>query len=370
MTRVLIKNIYYLLLYAWNLLPEGRTIDVSGISSPDLPNLLAKVLIEGVHQLKRRGFDRGYVEIDEDLARPRGRMRLGDTLSRALLSRAQVACRTEDFNRNVLHNQIIKSTVERLARADGVDAAQRDALVAMALGLSDISSVSITSRDFGRIQLHGNNAFYQLLLRVCELVHDSLMPEPGTGRYRFTDVVASKQKMGRIFEDAVRNFFRLEQNRFNVCSERYCWSFNEDRGCGHHLVPTLNTDVSLFDGDRTIIIECKWTPRLLQERYHGAAKRLRSDHLYQLSTYMRHHERARAHPESVEGLLLYPLFDEPVDVAVCIHGQWLRVRTVNLGTDWEDIRAQLLALVEWCPQSSPSLSHPRTLEDESATHVR
>jgi 5-methylcytosine-specific restriction enzyme subunit McrC len=80
-----IQNIYYLLLYAWNRLPEGKSIDVKGIESPNLPNLLMKVLLEGVKTLQRRGLDRGYLESDEDLVRPRGRMCLGDTISRGLL---------------------------------------------------------------------------------------------------------------------------------------------------------------------------------------------------------------------------------------------------------------------------------------------
>src|SRR5690242_3111266 len=93
-----IQNIYYLLLYAWNRLPEGKSINVASIESPDLPNLLTKVLVEGVKDLQRRGLDRGYVENDEDLMRPRGRMRLAETISRGLLSRVQVACCTDEFS--------------------------------------------------------------------------------------------------------------------------------------------------------------------------------------------------------------------------------------------------------------------------------
>ena len=62
-----IQNIYYMLLYAWNRLPEGSNIDVSGVPSPDLPNLLAKVLLEGTRDVLRRGLDRGYIEKAEDL---------------------------------------------------------------------------------------------------------------------------------------------------------------------------------------------------------------------------------------------------------------------------------------------------------------
>jgi 5-methylcytosine-specific restriction enzyme subunit McrC len=334
------KNIYYLLLYAWNRLPEGRAIDVSGVESPELPNLVASVLVQGLHQLQRRGFDRGYVEYDDDLVRPRGRMRLGDTFTRGLLARVRVACTVDELSRDVLPNQIIKSTIARLLRTDDVDERLRSELAAATLGLSDVRLIEIASRDFGRIQLRGGNSFYGLLLRVCALVHEALMPAPGTGRYRFRDIIADPQVMGYIFQDFVRNFYRLEQSQYGVKGDSFTWPLMEGYGRGQALMPVMNTDVSLTSERRTIVIECKWTPSTLQRG------RLRSDHLYQLSAYVRHHRRALTMPSAVEGLLLYPLADDPVDVAVRINEQWLRVRTLDLTTDWPRIHAQLIALLE------------------------
>jgi 5-methylcytosine-specific restriction enzyme subunit McrC len=273
--QIPIRNVYYLFLYAWNRLPEGRVIDISGLASPDLPNLLCKVLIEGFRQLQRRGIDRHYVECEEDLSCPRGRVRLSDTLARGLLGRARVACTTDDLSRDVLHNQIIKSTLLKLGKTDGIDPAQYDAIYGIVRGLSDIQSISFTSRDFGRIQLHGNNGFYGLLLRICAMVHEALMPEPGKGSFRFRDILSEPQTMGLIFQDFIRNFFRLEQSRFVAKGESFAWPVDECYGQGHKLMPTMNTDTSLISDERVIIVECKWTAETLQR------DRLRSDHLYQ-----------------------------------------------------------------------------------------
>ena len=60
---------------------------------------------------------------------------------------------------------------------------------------------------------------------------------------------------------------------------------------------------------------------------------------------MSQHARAQLQPATVEGLLLYPLTDDSVDVALNLKGQWIRVRTINLATSWSDIRAQLLELL-------------------------
>jgi 5-methylcytosine-specific restriction enzyme subunit McrC len=337
--QIPIRNIYYLFLYAWNRLPEGQVIDVSGLTSPDLPNLLCKVLIEGFRQLQRRGIDRQYVEYDEDRTCPRGRMCLTDTVARGLRARGKIACTMDDLSPDVLHNQIIKTTLLRLAKTDGVDQAQHDEIYGIVSGLSEIKVISFTSRDFGRIQLHGNNGFYSLLLRVCAMVHEALMPEPGKGKFRFRDVLAEPQTMGLIFQDFIRNFFRLEQKRFIVKGESFSWPVDAEYGRGHNLIPTMNTDTSLLSDDRVIIVECKWTAETLQRG------RLRSDHLYQLNAYMRHHKPFGS-TAAIEGLLLYPLIDKPLDVVVRIGQQDMRVRTIDFTTDWPEVQRQLMELLE------------------------
>ena len=255
-----IQNVYYLLLYAWDRLPEGRTIDVAGIAVADLPNLLAKVLLEGVSNVLRRGIDRGYVENNEDLRRPRGRIQISDTIWRNLSCRAEIACGTDELSRDVLHNRIIKTTLERFLSVPALDHQLREKIISTTWALSDIKTIPLRPRDFGLTQLHANNSFYGLLLKVCALAYEALVPETGSGRFRFRDVLADPQQMGLIFQHFVRNFFRLEQHRFSVKGEQIYWPIEQKVGRGHELMPVMSTDVSLDDGKRTIIIECKWTP--------------------------------------------------------------------------------------------------------------
>jgi 5-methylcytosine-specific restriction enzyme subunit McrC len=75
-----IRNIYYLFLYAWDRFSEGRRVDVGSDTSPDLLNLLARVLVSGVRRQFGRGLDKGYVELIDELAFPRGKFLLPDTV--------------------------------------------------------------------------------------------------------------------------------------------------------------------------------------------------------------------------------------------------------------------------------------------------
>jgi hypothetical protein len=53
---------------------------------------------------------------------------------------------------------------------------------------------------------------------------------------------------------------------------------------------------------------------------------------------------ASVSPSTVDGILLYPLTDEPIDVTVRVRSQSLRVRTFDFMRDWQEIHHELLEL--------------------------
>jgi 5-methylcytosine-specific restriction enzyme subunit McrC len=51
MKEIPIQNICYLLCYAWDTLEERDLVAVNALKSKDLPNLLARVLVNGLRLL-------------------------------------------------------------------------------------------------------------------------------------------------------------------------------------------------------------------------------------------------------------------------------------------------------------------------------
>ena len=72
--RIPIQNLYYLLCYAWNRLPQGKLVDVSGVPATELANLFAHVLCQGIDHMKRRGLEQGYELREDELPGVRGRL--------------------------------------------------------------------------------------------------------------------------------------------------------------------------------------------------------------------------------------------------------------------------------------------------------
>jgi 5-methylcytosine-specific restriction enzyme subunit McrC len=86
-------------------------------------------------------------------------------------------------------------------------------------------------------------------------------------------------------------------------------------------------------------------PRRLSGHELTLTERLHSVHLYQLSAYVRHHPRAASNKATVEGLLLYPLVDTPLDILVSIDGQRIQARTIDLTKSWETIHSDLIKMI-------------------------
>jgi len=159
--------------------------------------------------------------------------------------------------------------------------------------------------------------------------------------------------MRKVFQDFVYNFYRIEQKHFAVSSERLDWDTSYADPEAQALLPDMVTDVCLDSSSRKIVIECKFTPDVLQENWGKLSAR--SEHLYQLFAYLKHLEPRGGTHEHCEGLLLYPTATRSVDFVFDTQGHTVRVVTLDLREPWADIKVQLLSLLnQWGPRSLPS----------------
>ena len=60
-----IKNIFYLLIYAWDRYQEGKSVNLEIEKAPDLPNLLSNLLFKLMCRVIKKGLDKDYFEENE-----------------------------------------------------------------------------------------------------------------------------------------------------------------------------------------------------------------------------------------------------------------------------------------------------------------
>lgn len=337
-----IQNLYYLLCYAWDKLEEGEVVNVGALESTHLCDLFAKVLIEGVHHLIRRGFDRGYLALIEETTSLRGKIAFGPSLKRNTFQQGRAVCEFDELQYDVLHNRILKTTIEKLVRVKELDRELKGGLQDLLRWMSDITPIPLTAQVFKRVQLHRNNRFYAFLLDVCGFVFHHHLVDETSGTARFRDSLRDERAMRRVFEVFVRNFFKREQTVFTVNAKKVKWLVGQADEAALQLLPEMMTDVTLESSARNIVVECKYYRKTLQEK--NGVKKFHSTHLYQLLAYLRNLESV-AGWERCEGILLYPLVNERLNLSFELENHPVRVVTLDLNQDWQGIRQDLLRMV-------------------------
>jgi len=142
----------------------------------------------------------------------------------------------------------------------------------------------------------------------------------------------------------VRNFhIRLQTTYKDVKSDRMDWLATPLDGSDLNLLPQMMTDVTLRSPERTIIIECKYTESLHQNRYF--ADKLKPAHLYQLCSYLRNLEGSPGPDRQADGILLYPTAGVSLDRSYVLHGHRIRIKTLDLNQPWTGIESEMLALI-------------------------
>jgi 5-methylcytosine-specific restriction enzyme subunit McrC len=336
-----IQNIYYLLCYAWDKLDERDVVDVDPIDATTLADLFARVLINGTNHLLKRGFDRGYVPQQEWTVRLRGRICFQETIRTNATRSGRLPCAFDELSYDVLHNQILKATMRRLIRTQGLAPECAEGLAQLCRMFSDIRDIELTTRLFGRVQLYRNNKFYDFLLKVCELIHRNLLVSEKSGSSKFMDFVRDKRQMAILFENFVRTFYRVHTD-YRVKREDIYWRWIAGDKVAAGLLPKMQTDISLTSAIRKIIIDCKFTPEATQHHYE--AETLRSSHLFQINAYLTNLPMGKL-TDTCEMMLLYPTLDSPLSHDFMDGLHRIKIRTINLDQDWQGIHQDLLALV-------------------------
>jgi 5-methylcytosine-specific restriction enzyme subunit McrC len=343
--KIPIQNVYYLLCYAWKHVEDRDLVDVAELEEfENVQDLLGTVLAEGTFRLLRLGLDRGYREKAEDLAGIRGKLAVSEMATRALRARGRAACIFEDLSHDVIHNRILRSTLEALLRLDSLDGAVRARAGLAFRRLEGIRPIRVDRQAFRRVQLDRNRRTYRFLMSVCELLHASLLMSEDSGGVQFRDFRRDEARMWKLFEDFVVEFYCREQGSYRVKSQGQipwhdAWATSD---ADRMRIPAMHADVLLDGPDRRIVLDAKFYEQAFDGRF---GSKLRSGHLYQVLSYLRNRQAAEPEGPRHEGVLLYPVVDEPFAVDVGLEGFRIQARGIALGQPWQRIHEDLLAVI-------------------------
>ncbi len=341
-----ILNLYHLLTYAWDVLPQAQVVGRAITAAPpDLHHLLADVLRAGLTHLLKRGLAHDYVSHEELGALPRGKLLLDRSIRELTLPRRQVWLQTDERSPDSPLNQLLKATLHFLITHGALVPDLRAEIKRLLRTLAAVTLVPLTAPALRAVRVHRHTARYGLVVHVCHLIRRRGLPTEQNGRSLFADYRRDRRAMARLFEKFVRQFFAHHlRQQAHVWPKALVWDLQPapDDALAARYLPQMRTDVVVEFPDRVLLIECKYYPEALVVNQYQQRK-VRPAHLYQLYAYIQHLRRQLPH-KPISAVLLYPVGHHAVHLRYLLEGEAVAVVTLDLHKPWLAIEAALLAL--------------------------
>ncbi len=341
--NIFIKNIYYMLSYAFTALNFTEYSDIAAERFDNVHNLFAAILAKGVGQQLRQGLCRGYTGCEEDMPLLRGKINMPGTLKDRATGKRLISCRYDVLSENVLFNRILKTTVMLLIRHPGVEAAYKSVLKKEMMYFAEVDEISPDSVRWSEMHFRRGSQTYRMLIGICRFVLEGMLLTTDKGEYRLASF-ADEQRMCRLYEKFILEYYIREYPALNARASQIPWSL--DSGAGD-LLPVMQSDVTLTYGNRTLIIDAKYYAHTTQSHYNMHT--LHSSNLYQIFAYVKNKASLSGGSfNDVSGMLLYAGTDESVqpNVSYMMSGNMISVRTLDLNRDFSEIAAQLNAAAD------------------------
>ncbi|SCY24374.1 5-methylcytosine-specific restriction endonuclease system specificity protein McrC [Alkaliphilus peptidifermentans] len=343
--KIPIKNIYYMLCYAWNVLDQSDSILLGSEKFDNIYNLFARIYINGTSSLIKRGLNRYYIQEKEAVSTIKGKINISDSIKEQTFLNGRMICQYDYFSEDIKLNQIVKTTINILVKSPSLDTTLKNKLLRMRLYFSDINEVRLSKALFASLRYNRNNYHYRMLINISQLIYQGLITNEEENEFSFSDFVRDNQ-MAKLYEKFVLNFFRthLKEAIYNVHAPRLKWNLDEEI-CEEDLslLPEMRTDIVIENKVKNaqLIIDTKYYAQTLVSSNWTDIEKVRTGHLFQILAYVNNSNFTG----NVKGMLLYPTIEKEINANFPIMGKSIGIRTLNLDAEWEDVSARLLSLV-------------------------
>lgn len=340
---IFIKNIYYMLSYAFTTLNQSNFEEVATEDFKNMHDLFAAILSKGIGQQLKQGIYREYLNRTEELAVVRGKIDMPGTINNRIARERVLTCEYDELSENNLLNQILKTTVMLLLRQKDVKLEYKDELKKRMLFFSNVDTINLTSIKWSAIRFQRNNQTYRLLISLCQLIIEGMLLTTEQGEHKLASFI-DEQRMSRLYEKFILEYYIKEYPTLNVSASQIPWALDDGIGT---MLPVMQSDITLAQGEKVLIIDAKYYTHTTQVQFD--AHTLHSNNLYQIFTYVKNKDTQFGDkPHEVSGMLLYARTDETMqpDGVYQMSGNKISVKTLDLNCDFKDIAVQLNAIAE------------------------
>ena len=335
-----VKNIYYMLAYAFQVLNEDGYKSVATEQFNNVADLCSAILCRGVSLQLKKGLGREYISETEMLSGLRGRIDITESIKTQAMLRRQMVCTYDEFSVNTYKNQVIKTTMLKLLHVD-IDKKRKKEIKKLLVFFDEVNELDVYSIQWNQ-QYSKNDQTYRMLIAICYLVLKGLLQTTSNGSVKMMDFI-DEQRMCRLYEKFILEYYRKEHPELTANASQIPWIVDDGV---KDMLPIMQSDIMLSKENQVLIIDAKYYKNTMQTQFEKQT--LHSGNLYQIFAYVKNKEAELEDKQhEVAGMLMYAKTDEDIvpDNKYSISGNKIYVRTLDLNCDFITIREQLDSIV-------------------------
>ncbi len=343
--NILIKNVYYMLAYAFGVLNQPVYEDLAVEEFEDMHTLFAAILSKGIGLQLKQGLYKEYLCRQEDLSVLRGKINIPESTKNKIARKQVLNCEFDEFSENNQLNQILKTTAILLLRHSKVKSDYKDELKKKMMFFSNIDILEPKSIKWSAIRFRRNSRSYRILISICQLIIEGMLITTDAGEYRLANFFDEfdEKSMNRLYEKFVLEYYKQKYPVLSVRAAQIPWSLDDGVGT---MLPTMQSDITLQKGNTVLIIDTKYYSHSTQTFYEKHT--IHSGNLYQIFTYVKNRDYSFGEEErEVSGMLLYARTKDEIqpDNVYRMHGNRISVKTLDLNKEFSVIEQQLADII-------------------------
>ena len=336
---ILIKNIYYMLTYAFRSLRQSNYDKVAAEEFENIHDMFAAILGKGVASQLKQGLYREYILQEEELSVLRGKLNIQGTIRNKIQHKQKLSCEYDELSENNLLNQILKTTMQVLVRQKTVKQEHKVVLKKNLVFFDNVDVIEPGQIKWDRIRYQKNNQSYRMLMNVCYLVITGLILSTDKGEVKLATFLDDRA-MHSLYEKFILEYYRYHHPEYKANPDTIPWDIDDGM---IEFLPAMVTDITLKHGGRTLIIDAKYYAHTMQSQYD--VQSIHSGNLYQVFTYVKNLDKNNT--GNVAGMLLYAKTQEQItpNNKYSMGGNTIWVKTLDLNLPFSQIAEQLEKIV-------------------------
>ena len=338
--NIFVKNIYYMLSYAFHTLNQNNYEAVSKEDFDNVHDLLSAILAKGVSRQLKQGLYREYVNKVEEQTALRGKINIAGTIKNKFAKKALLTCEYDELSENNLYNQIIKSTALFLFKYSSVK--NKAELKKLLLFFSAVDLIDLPSIRWTTIRFSRNNQTYRMLISICQMIVESMIITKENGEYKILTFF-NENEMPWLYEKFILEYYRKEYPNLKVNASQIPWALDDEVGT---MLPIMQSDITISNKEKVLIIDAKYYNKSLAvSRFDKQT--IISSNLYQIFTYTKNAQVSNK-DKTVAGMLLYAKPDAEIELdnTYKMSGNTISVKSLDLNTDFSLIKESLNLIVD------------------------